>query len=301
MKKVILTGASGFVGRQVITSLLERDYEVHAVSHNLPPVNLISKNLFWHEANLLEFEDVEKLTKKVKATHLLHFAWFVEHGKFWNAPENEIWVEASLNLLKNFRECGGERVVASGTCFEYSFNDEVLSEEKSRLIPQTIYGKCKLDLQKSLSDFDISWAWGRIFFLYGEYESPKRLIASVIRSLVKDEFAHCSHGNQIRDFLYVKDAADAFAALLDSEVEGCVNVASGEGIKIKEMVLQVAKQLDKRENVRFGVIDSPPDEPQYIVADTERLRAEVEWKPKHTLLQGIEETIKFWKDYEIND
>lgn len=296
MKRVILTGADGFIGRQAILPLLDRNYEVHAVSNAEPPEELRFENVCWHKTNLLDVDETIILTQNIKATHLLHFAWFVEHGEFWSSEKNKTWVRASLDLLKNFRNNGGKRVVISGTCAEYDFKtDGILSEDSTPLKPQTLYGQSKLELQRRLAETNLDWAWGRIFFLYGENESPKRLISSVITSLLKDEFADCSHGNQIRDFMHVGDVADAFAALLDSNVNNCVNIASGEAKTVKEVVLLIADLLEKRKNVRFGIVPTPENEPELIVADVKKLSDEVKWKPSKNFSQGIEQTINWWK------
>ncbi len=297
MKRVILTGADGFIGRQAILPLLGRNYEVHAVSNREPTEDLRFESVVWHKTNLLDAAEIEDLCRKIEATHLLHFAWYVEHGKFWNAPENEIWTEASVKLIEKFNRFGGERIVVSGSCAEYEWGkDDVLHETKTPLKPQNFYGECKVKLQKKLAETSKNQAWGRIFFLYGEHEAPKRLVASVINSLLADEFANCSHGEQIRDFLYVKDIADAFVALLDSDVQGAVNIASGEAHSIREIVLTAAEILGKIENLRFGVIPSPENEPKSIVADTQRLCEEVGWQANYTLAEALTETIEWWKN-----
>ena len=292
-----MTGADGFIGRQAILPLIAKGYEVHAVSNRQPTDDLIFENVIWHKTNLLDAIEIENLCRTIQATHLLHFAWYVEHGKFWNAPENEIWTNASLHLIETFNRSGGERIVIAGTCAEYEWGkDAILHETKTPLIPQNFYGECKVKLQKKLAESGNSQAWGRIFFLYGEFETSQRLIASVINSLLKNEFADCSHGRQVRDFLYVKDVADAFVALLDSNVQGAVNIASGKSRTIREIVLIVAKVLGKVENLRFGIIPSPENDPQSIIADTQRLNSEIGWSAKYTLEEGITETIKWWKN-----
>lgn len=302
MKTVILTGASGFLGRQTIEPLLERGYRVHAVSRAEPAEDSIFENVVWHRVNLRDERETDALVESVRASHLLHFAWYVEHGKFWNAPENKLWLEASVRLFEKFKANGGERIVAAGSCAEYEWgNDETLSEDKTPLKPQNFYGECKLKLQKALAETEMSHAWGRIFFLFGEYEPPRRLIASVIASLLQNESADCSHGRQIRDFLYVRDAADAFAALLDSELQGAVNIASGRARTIREIVLQAADLLERRELVRFGEIHAAENEPESIVADARRLREELGWTEIFGVERGLKKTIEFWKQYEDND
>ncbi len=93
---------------------------------------------------------------------------------------------------------------------------------------------------------------GESSFLYGPYEYPTRLVPSVIQSLLKDEPAQCTHGNQIRDFLYVADVADAFVAILDSDVNGIINIGSGKPVSVKELVIQIARLLGKEKDIRLG-------------------------------------------------
>jgi len=296
MKRVLLTGATGFIGKHAIPCVQQRGYEVHAVSTR--PVQLDrKKDVVWHRTDLLDTQQSDELLARVRPTHLLHFAWYVEHGKFWNSIDNFHWVEASLRLVRNFQLNGGRRIVAAGTCAEYDWTTEQdLSETQTSLIPRTAYGICKNSLRILTDEFarltDLSFAWGRIFFLYGKGEPPTRLIPSVIRSLSRNEIAECSHGNQIRDFLYVKDVADAFVALLDTEATGAVNIASGESRTIREVVETIGDLLGKRDKLRFGALRTNGPEAKRIVANVNRLKEEIRWTAKYTFLQGIHETIE---------
>jgi nucleoside-diphosphate-sugar epimerase len=221
-------------------------------------------------------------------------------GKYWTAEENFLWVQVSLELLRQFRECGGQRVVMAGTCAEYDWKYGYLSEFTTPKKPDSPYGICKNALQEMLASYSqvsgISSAWGRIFFLYGTYEHPNRLVSSVIRSLLKGESARCSHGNQIRDFLYVQDVADAFVAVLESDIVGAVNIASGQPIAIKDVVDKIAKKLDSLELIQLGAIPANANEAPFLVADVTRLSKEVGWLPKYNLESGLEQTINWWKE-----
>jgi nucleoside-diphosphate-sugar epimerase len=151
-------------------------------------------------------------------------------------------------------------------------------------------------LQAYAAQTSLSLAWGRIFFLYGPYEHPSRLVASVIRSLLTGEPARCSHGNQIRDFLHVQDVAGAFVALLESEVTGPVNIASGQPIPLKEVISRLAVQLNQPDLVQLGVIPAPANDPPLLVADTRRLQQEVHWQPEYNLETGLVQTIDWWAE-----
>ena len=299
-KKVLLTGGSGFIGRHAIPFLLDMGYEVHAVFHAKEPVFARKENLFWRRCDLLNSSEQKQLFAEIKPTHLLHFAWYAVPGKYWTSLENFRWVRASLEVMANFAEYGGRRAVIAGTSAEYDWSCGYCSEKVTPLRPATPYGTCKNSLHEMTRQFarqtGLSYAWGRVFFVYGPYEYPERLVASVVCSLLKNQVAHCLHGNLIRDFLYVRDAASAFVSLLESNVTGPVNIASGKPIALKDVVNTIAGKLDKRELVRFEEGLSSVNEPRLLVADAERLTNEVGWTPNYGLDRGLEQTIEWWKE-----
>ena len=300
MKKVLLTGASGFIGRHIIPFLIKSDYEVHAVFNITKPAFNEEINLFWHQCNLLNSEEQKQLLVEIKPSHLLDFAWYAVHGKYWTSLENIKWVQASLELAINFHNSGGKRAVFAGTCAEYDWNYGYCSEGITPIRPQTLYGICKNSLQQILAQFSkqtgISSAWGRIFFLYGPYEAKSRLVPSVITSLLQEQPVRCTDGNQIRDFLYVEDVASAFVSLLESNVEGPVNIASGQPVALKTIIYTIADLLGKRHLIELGALPVPENESSFLVADVGKLSEKVKWQPKFNLNMGLEHTINWWKN-----
>lgn len=295
MKRVLLTGASGFIGANAIEPLLSNGFHVHAVGREQPS-HPASESLVWQQSDLLDEDSRRRLVESANATHLLHFGWYVKHGKFWNAPENEEWLDASTDLFERFVENGGQRIVGVGTCAEYEWGgDDNFSESRTPLGPTSIYGQCKAELLKRLQRMQVSSAWGRIFFLFGEREEETRLVSSVIRSLLKDEVAVCFNGDKVRDFLYVKDVAGAFVDLLRSDVEGPVNIASGDAITLRDLLTAIGSELGKTELLRFEQPDTKSSDPERIVADVTRLREELRWQPRYTLERALGETIEWWK------
>jgi UDP-glucuronate decarboxylase len=161
------------------------------------------------------------------------------------------------------------------------------------------YAACKIALQTILDDFGrrerLSTAWGRIFFQFGPHEHPDRLVPSVICNLLLNREAPCSHGRQIRSFLHVADVGEAFAAVLDSELEGPVNIGSDERVSLADLVDRIGRQIGRPELLRLGARPAPPGEPSLLVPDIHRLRDEARWRPRFTLDEALSDTVAWWR------
>jgi nucleoside-diphosphate-sugar epimerase len=304
--RVMVTGAGGFIGRWSVPQLLDSGHEVHAVlsgsAQACVPDELQGAAV--HRCDLLRRDSIDAIMDRLRPTHLLHFAWIAQPGVYWNSPENFLWLEASEHLLRRFHAVGGRRIVMAGSCAEYDWsNPGIFDEQAARLADDAAaatpaYTVCKLRLQRVLAQFcaahRLSSAWGRIFFQYGPYEHPERLVASVIRSLLHDREALCTHGRQVRGFLHVADVGSAFAAILNAEIEGAVNVGSDEGIALAELILKIAGKIGRPDLVRLGA-RAAGAEPPLLLPATRRLREETAWRPRFDLDEGLADTIGWWR------
>jgi nucleoside-diphosphate-sugar epimerase len=333
-KRVLVSGAGGFIGRWSVPALLRLGYEVHAVlsgkGSREVPEQLQGAKL--HFANLLDDLGVDELTREVRPSHLLHFAWIATPGVYWNSEENFRWLAASERLLRSFHAHGGSRVMMAGSCAEYDWSRVEVCDELSSPLANTKaatlqgagaappdaatatnaatapndsaaavsrYAACKIALQAILADLGrregLSTAWGRIFFQFGPHEHPDRLVPSVICNLLLNREAPCSHGRQVRSFLHVADVGEAFAAVLDSELEGPVNIGSDERVSLADLVDRIGRQIGRPELLRLGVRPAPPQEPALLVPEIHRLRDEARWRPRFTLDEALSDTIAWWR------
>lgn len=298
MKRVLVTGGGGFVGRHALPQLVARGWEVHAAGRSpLPPD--AADGVTFHPCDLLTEGEAARVVAAIEPTHLLHLAWNAVPGKFWSDLDNLDWVAASLRLYRAFAAAGGRRAVLAGTCAEYDWSHAELSETATPLVPHTLYGKAKNAFrelaQSAAGPLGLEMAWGRIFFLYGPHEAAARLVPDVVTSLLREQPALCSHGRQERDFMHVADVAGAFVALLESGYTGPVNIASGDARPLAEVIGSIAALIGRPELVRLGARQAPAGDPPRLAADVRVLFDEVGFRPRFDLESGLKETVEWWR------
>ena len=288
-QKVLLTGVTGLVGKEVIEPLKQMGYEISAltIDENNP-----DNGVNWIKCNLFDEESLKLAIEKVKPTHLLNFAWATT-GNYLTSEINFEFVKSGLNLLKYFKQNGGKRAIFVGTCFEYEFKNEPLKETDT-INPQTLYAKSKNALHELAEEYcrinDISFGYGRIFYVYGHGENEKRLTAHLIKTLSNNGEVIINNGDLVKDYMYTKDIAGAFAAFLNSDVEGSVNICTGKGISLKDYSTYIAKQLGKEEYLKINYEET--NQPPIIVGDNTRLTKEVGYEIKYSFEKAIEEILK---------
>lgn len=298
-RHVLITGASGFLGRACIGLLLEAGYYVTAVYHAHDPSNEFS-GADWCKADLTNGRDVNALVDAVRPTYLLALAWHMGPDHRYSA-ENYRWIQHSLELLFAFARNEGQRALFCGSCAEYDWSgDGALHETESALRPVCDYGAAKAALFRAycpmMARLGISAAWARPFFLYGPGENRRRLVASVTTALLEGREAQCTEGTQQRDFLHISDAARALVTLLGSELTGAVNVASGKAFPVSQIVKEIGRQTGRAELVRLSVLPRQQREEAPIVkADTGRLNRELGYTPRFNLASGLADTIASWR------
>jgi nucleoside-diphosphate-sugar epimerase len=298
VSRVLVSGAGGFVGLPLLMQLASTDFEVHALHVRGHPPTLPAVR--WHHVDLSDHAAVSELIDELAPERLVHLAWYTEHGRFWSAPQNVTWVELSLHLLRAFVRRGGQRAVMLGTCAEYDWAaaSGPLAESSSRLAPATLYGAAKDALRRVASAYaeqeGVEVAWARLFFLYGPREAPGRLVASTIRSLLAGKHVPPRSTEHVRDLMHVEDVAGAVVALLLSPVVGAVNVASGVGVTVGQVVDQIVQLVGHPELASVGVPPDRPWEPPLLVADVARLRDEVGFRPRWELVDGLAATVRWW-------
>jgi len=272
-KNVIVTGATGFVGRQVIRHLTALGVKVVAVVRE-GNEDSIKPELGLHEVVItrdLFGESPEWWEERCHgADILLHAAWYVEPGVYLESPRNLDCLSGTLSLAKGASEAGVSRFVGLGTCFEYDVEQCLLSIN-THLRPRTLYAATKAAAYFALSQWfrihSVEFLWCRLFYLFGEGEDPRRLVPYLRAKLSGGESAELSGGNQIRDFLDVSEAGRLIAEAALGNRQGAMNICSGTPTTIRQLAERIADEYNGRDLLKFGTRPENLVDPPCVVGD----------------------------------
>lgn len=300
--RVLVTGASGLIGRHVVKSLIARGVEVHAATRSLTH-ETTDGEVRWHKVDLFDHRARVQMLDSAEAQAIVHCAWVTEHGAYWTAPENLDWVGATLSLAREGHERGVKRLVGVGTCAEYDWTTgETLTEDTTPLKPATLYGAAKDAARRTLQAFaqvaDLSFAWARVAMLYGAGEHKDRFVASLARALVRGEPAKMSSGRAVRDFLDARDVGAAIAAVALSRVAGAVNIGSGQPLSLLQVGETLARLAGKPQLLQPGALPDRVGEPATLAVDVTRLTREVAFRPTVPLERGLKDALDYWRAEE---
>jgi nucleoside-diphosphate-sugar epimerase len=295
--RVLVTGATGFLGSHCLAPLLERGFQVLGLYRERAPLDVAGVR--WVRGDVLDRAAMRALLDEYRPKGLLHLAWFVEPGKLIADPSNLTWTAASLDLIRAFREAGGERCTVSGSCYEYDWRFGYCVEGVTPCEPDTLYGAAKDSLRRTFlaycSAHGLSGSWGRAFFMYGPRESRARLVSSVIISLLKGLPAKSSHGLQVRDYLHIQDVADGMVALFASQNQDAYNISANAATTIRQIVKKLGEITGRNDLLQIGALPARPNDAPLVLGDGRRMLNDVGWKPKLDLDAGLSATVDWWR------
>lgn len=273
-EKILITGSTGFIGKYVL-DLLKNDYEIIELTEDIFSVN-------W-----------DMYMSTVKPSYLINLAWRTGKG-YLDDYENVLFLKAGLDIYNSFYKYGGKRAVFIGTEQEYKRQDKALKED-DEICPISLYAECKADLGKVLVKNSLienkGFIWLRLFFIYGYGEKAQRLMPSIINAMLNNQDITCSSDKYIRDYIYVKDVAQAIVTCLFSDYIGYVNVAGGEKTTIGEIAKQIKDITGSKSNIFFKEDDG---QPATIWGDISLLKS-LGWQKKYSLHDGLREEIELMK------
>ena len=289
--KVLLTGASGFIGRSTLKLLLSKGIKTIVAGRNCP-IEVLPQNFL--KIDFLETSNFDELINAAEPTHLLHFAWYAEHGDYWESQLNLDWVSSSARLAEAFCKLGGKKIVYAGTCAEYLWGEEICNEANTPIKPNSLYGISKDRTRKLVATIcakhKVPFSWGRIFLPYGPGEDRRRLIPALIDVFEGRRPPFGVNGSAFRDFLHVEDVARGFLRLLEAENHGIYNISSGQSIQISQVVKWLANFWNVNPNIILDLNSCRPGDPTILVGDNTKI-LDLGWRPTYKINELIQSGI----------
>lgn len=273
MKKILITGGTGFVGRQIVRSLSEKNVEmtlvvrsdkekdaknIASVKKVIPSQDIFLENRHWW-ANACKGIDA-----------VIHAAWYVEPGQYLESEKNADCLIGSLELVRGAASAKVSRFVGVGTCFEYELSASRLSIQ-TPLKPLTTYAGTKASLFTFCSSYlpgrGVEFAWCRLFYLYGEGEDERRLVPYVRGKISKGEIAELTGGKQVRDYMDVAEAGNQIAEVALGREVGPVNICSGLATTVRDLAEKIAKEYGRPDLLSFGRKNENMNEPSCVYGE----------------------------------
>ncbi len=272
MQNFLITGATGFVGTQILKHLDQKNVKIKVIARPN------SDNLFSKYKNITEVISTEDFFLETNDWYekacegidiIIHCAWYATPGKYLHSSLNETCYMGTMNFAQSASDAGIKKFIGIGSCFEYELMTNKKIDIDQPLNPLTKYARAKVETFNSLTLLfkkeKVNFIWARLFYLYGEGEDRRRLIPVLREKLTAGKKVALTKGNEIRDYMDVEEAGRVITELALSDRLGPFNVCSGQGVSIKELAKNIAKDYDADYLLDFGSYQGSEKEPPYIV------------------------------------
>lgn len=273
--RVLITGSRGFIGQHLVLRLLEREHEVVDIGSVTEPEKLLPAA--WRQGPFT----------------LVDLAWNLDRAFAFGPQAQQI--QRTAELLDRLTPLGLSAVVVAGSAVEYGRREGVLQEDVPPLEPLSPYGWGKQAARTLLAAWHartkVPTCWLRPFQVYGPGQAERMVVPYVLACLRGNEVARLTSGTQVRDFVHVSDVADAFVLAVERPLTGfhVLNVGTGQGTPVREVLGWLGECLEAAHLLRFGAIAPRPDETRSQIADPTRVRQSLGWQPRISWRQGIEQ------------
>ena len=303
--RVLVTGASGFIGSHLVRRLVSDGAEVHALTSTVSsvyPIRLsdLRGSITLHEGSLNDRSAMDAVVGMVRPTHVFHLGAYTHVGKSWQRVDECVQtnVQGTVNLLEAL-DGRYERFVYTGTSEIYG-DIEVPFRETDLVNPISPYSVSKYAGERFCRMFHQGYDWPivmvRPFNAYGPWQTPDRVIPEIIGRALRGGELKMTQGRQTREFNFVEDLADGFARIgFTSGIEGeLFNLGCGEEVSMRDLAVTVLGLMGDPIEPHFGALADRPTEIWRMFCDSTKAREVLGWEPPHSLSEGLEKTIAWY-------
>lgn len=306
MKKILITGATGFVGANLARRVVKEDFEVHILirqNSNLWRIKDTILKLHLHQVDILQKRLLKKQLQKIKPQIIFHLANTPLYGGIHPSvrPYIDVNLVGTINLIEACDDIDYECFINTGSSAEYGPKMTIMKEDDI-CQPLSLYAVTKLagtnyasyygrENKKPIITF-------RLFSPFGPYDDPKRLVSQVIYNALANKKIFLSNPKAVRDYIYINDVADAYikAIAKAKDYPGEIfNLGSGQETPIEKVVEEILKLTKSKSIIRWGMLKTRPFESKKWQGDIEKVTKAFNWRPKYSLTTGIKETVEWFK------
>lgn len=310
-EKVILTGATGFIGANLLKRLLENEkFEVHIFLRKESKMwrikNILDhKNLTIDYVNLFDFESLRETVEKIQPDYIIHLATYGAYPTMQTEDDKIIKTNfiGTTNLMKACQDIQYKCFIDTGSSSEYGKKTKPMSENDV-LEPTDTYGVTKAAAQMYgymlFKRYNKNIIHLRLFSTYGYYEEGIRLVPALAKAMIKGrESMDMTSGKQTRDFIFVDDVVDAYLRIMElhKSLRGeTLNIGTGKAESIRHLAETMKKVSSSNIDLKFGAINDRPNETYVWCANTSKMKKLLNWEPKTPLKDGLLKTVNWLKE-----
>jgi UDP-glucose 4-epimerase len=305
MKRVMVTGATGFVGANLARRLLQDGHQLHLLvrpGFSDWRIQAIRTDVSLYEVELRDAERLEQVVKEIRPEWVFHLA---AHGAYsWQTDLRQMaWTNflGTINLVEACLKAGAEVFINTGSSSEYGYKSFAPSETEN-LEPNSHYAVTKasatLFCRYTAQHSDMRLYTLRLYSVYGPYEAPKRLMPTLILHGLRGKFPPLVRPEIVRDFVYVEDVNDAYllaASKAEQEVGAVYNVGTGVQTSMRQVVAVARQILPFTAEPEWGAMPDRSWDTTSWGANNKKITAELGWRPRYTFSRGFSQQVEWFR------